>query len=358
MSKSPLITFEFWIKAFIPQEVSLKNGEIYTVPVPNGNGATMVPHPARMETYSPQDPDTKQDWQRSVVNDYGYSTDNRGFSNDKKAKARMTTYAIVSVFERDYNESCINKIGIGCFQKKYFTFDGYSKCDDTIEYDFPTGKENWRKPGDNSRMFITPAVTTIRTGGFLRIEFSINCEASLPNSSAARLFGNINYSGGIIFDEKRREITANLAYDDFPAFEAYGAINGNAGKALLQKLPILGSTVSDLGGASGTAWRMSGRGVKSSVKDEDAINPDEVIWIDTTILPSPQKKTRNKLIRTKKRKRKYRSSLRDSNNSGDLDNSVHASAVNNRDYLPYSSLRFSKTDSENLARPLAVSASA
>lgn len=297
-------------------------------------------------------------WERTVVNDYGYSTDNRGFSNDRNAKARMTTYAKISIFERAYDKPCINKTGMGCFQKKYFTFVGYSNCGKTTEYDFTSGKQNWQDEGDNSRMFTTPAVTTIQSGGFLRIEFSINCEASLPNSSAARLFGNINYSGGIIFDEKRREITANLAYDDFPAFEAYGAINGNAGKALLQKLPILGSTVSDLGGASGSAWRISGRGVKSSVKDEDAINPDEVIWIDTTILPSPQKKTRNKLIRTKKRKRKYRSSLRDSNNSGDLDNSVHASAVNNRDYLSYSSLRFSKTDSENLARPLAVSASA
>lgn len=118
MDNKPLITFAFWIKAFIPAEVPLGNNQMYTLPVPGQPGKTMIPHPLRMETYAPQDPDSKQDWEKSVINDYGYSTNNRGFSNDENAESKMTTFAKISIFNRMPNDQCVSKLGLGCLQNK------------------------------------------------------------------------------------------------------------------------------------------------------------------------------------------------------------------------------------------------
>lgn len=199
-------------------------------------------------------------------------------------------------------------------------------------------------------MIINPAYCDVQPDGFLKIRFSIDCEGSLPKSTAARAFGNVNYSGTITVDEKLRQITADLAIDDFPAFEAYGSINGNAGKSLLQKMPELGSTTVDLGGTAGTTWRLSGRNIKSTVQDEDQINPDDVIWVDTSQPPSPK---RNKKIIRRRKKHRYHSSLRDSNNSGDFDHSLYAAGLNDEDYLPFDTRRMIN-NSNSMLMPLMV----
>ena len=354
MENLPIITFAFWIKAFIPAEVPLVGGKMYTVPVPGQPGKTMISHPLRMEMVVPQHPENQQPYQTTMINDYGYSTNNRGFSNNPKAEAKMTTYIEVSIFNHLPEEPCVSRIGLGCLQNKYFTFGGRSYCDLATEYDFSTGRENWTDRGNTNRMRINPAFCDIQSGGFLRIHFTIDCEASLPRSTVARAFGNVNYSGRITFDEQQREISSDLAIDDFPAFEAYGSLNGNPGKALLQVMPELGSTVIDLGGLAGTDYRVSGRGVKSSISDDADINQDDVIWVDTSQPPpSPKHPPRNKKIIRKRKGQHFRSALRDSNHSGDFENSLSAAAAHNKDYLPFDPQRRLK-NSDNTLEPLPV----
>lgn len=284
-SQSPVMTLEFWIKAFIPQEVKFSDGQAYTLPVPGSSGSTMVPYPLNGTYVVPQNPNFDQP-NETVKVDECYNTSNRGFSNDLRADAKMTSYLKMRIFDiGDRKRSSLRGVASTVGLRKWVLLEQRHECDPTTAYDCSTGRVKWSERAGNNRMrFTSGAFREERK--FVLCTIPFKCAASLPRDLGARLFGDIDYSGYVTFDEELRRVAVDCYVDAFPAFEAYGSINGNPGVALFQLPPTKDATVKDLPGDA-----------NRRVKGETKIG-DRVIWIG---------------------RRQVRANIRDSNGSGQFD---------------------------------------
>ena len=311
-----LATYDFWIKAFIPQHVPSVNGE-YTLPVPGEANRTMVPHPGRIKTILPQE---------TIVNDYCYNTSNRGFSNDPTAESKINQFVRIEIFKIPADFKDVPK-GKGYYwtNKKYIYYSwgkGKPYCDPSIEYNCTTGAVLSTMQADADRVTFSDVFVDESKDGFLNISFSLTGEANLPQVPLSAYFGNINYFGTIKIDEKLRQLTADFRIDDFPAFEAYASLNGGVGQALFAAMPEVGSTVADLPGYSGTPG--NGRQEKKAV----------TFGTPEPILPTGIKKEDVIWVSDNNRKKSVRGILRDSNNSGQFDLSLNEITNQGNDYIP------------------------
>lgn len=274
MSDTLLVTFDFWIKAFIPKNVSLGSGKMYTQPVPGSPDLTMIPHPFNGKFALPMDGRTGMQDAAIEINSC-YNTNNRGFSNDPLAKSKMTSRAKISIYRRDMRASCNTRESIGCTKTKRVEGGQANYCDPTFEYDCTTGRLLAEPTAaDESRMRFSDATLYPDGRDFLKITFNFSGAASLPNSPAARIGGDIDYTGQVTIYERERKLSVRCWIDDFPAFEAYASINGNPGIALFQELLKEGSTVQNLTGLSGTEAKITGRRVGGTARETD-----NVIWL-------------------------------------------------------------------------------
>ena len=63
----------------------------------------------------------------------------------------------------------------------------------------------------------------------------MDCAASNPCAPTSRAFGDIDYNGTLTISETTRAVEFVGKIDQFPAFEAYAAVNGRAGLTLFQR---------------------------------------------------------------------------------------------------------------------------
>ena len=204
-SALPLLV-AIWIKAFIPLHVPG-----YTEPAPGWGGATMV-----------NDPWIPGCW----------LTDNRGFSNDANASARMTSMFAVTVSTLAVN------------QLHY--------CDQTVKIDCDTGAVTCNAYGDASRMrYINPR-------GLPNVAFEIDLigASSNPCPPLGAFAPDIDYNGIVAIDFVARQVLFQGNLDQFPAFEMYAMEYNSTGTPLFgipmfNTLPPLGAGPGSLfGGAN------------------------------------------------------------------------------------------------------------
>ena len=160
-----------WLKAFIPMDVVG-----YTKPAPGWDGATMV-----------NDPWVPGCW----------LTDNRTFSNDAYASARMTSMLAVTTSTLAVN------------QLHY--------CDLTAKIDCDNGTVDCNAYGDASRM------TFSNPRGIPNVTFEVDLVGSGANPCPPLgVFApDIDYKGMIAIDFRARQVLFQGFLDQFPAFEMY-----------------------------------------------------------------------------------------------------------------------------------------
>lgn len=243
MAAIRLVTF--WLNAFIPAHIPG-----YTILVPKGphRGKTMIPGPwttsigvdvggvplssedfVRGLSGRPYRARTRRFGADAVGFSDCYLTDQRSFSNAIDAKSRMH-----SQFSLDLSGS-------------EFVFTQEHHCDATIELDCENGCVECKRVGSTDRMKFTLEPST-SGGPRNRIVVKMDCASSNPCDKSSRLFGDIDYSGTITFDVNTREIEFVGKIDQFPAFEAYAAVNDGAGVSLIQESPPRGNSVLNLPG--------------------------------------------------------------------------------------------------------------
>jgi hypothetical protein len=220
----PITSFKMWINAFIPQTI---NG--YTRRVPGHAHLTMIPGPGipllGSQSYLHIANKTEPGGPLALTL-FGYYTDQRSFSNRVHASSRMH-----SEVRLDLRPS-----PGGMTQ--------WHKCDETVECDMVTGRTLAHRHGNTSRMTFTMGPR--RVGTSHTILFS--CAAHNPCVLPSAVVGDIDFAGTLTFDESRRVLELDCKVDDFPAFEAYAALNDGAGVPLFRLPPPPAHTVMNLPG--------------------------------------------------------------------------------------------------------------
>lgn len=170
-------TMSFWIKAFIPATI-----DNLTEALPTAPGLTMIrgPIPAFSDCFH---------------------TDQRGFSDDIQASARMHSQVTVDFTGPTPGLSELEH-----------------RCSPTIECDCEDGDEECNKVGDVSRMSFSLEPNTNDRIAIVKLEGAANnpCHAGSPD---------IDYRGTIRFSPDDRYVEFDGFVDVFPAFEAYCRIN-------------------------------------------------------------------------------------------------------------------------------------
>jgi hypothetical protein len=203
---SPCQWIKIWIKAFIPRDIPGTPG--LTVQAPEDSTETMLYGPAK------------------GLNDC-FLTDQRSFSSDIKAKARMHSEITVHLKNRTF---------IGG--------DEYNFCNKTTEVDCEDGGVECSKTGKvTGRKFYNHQASAD--------EFAVSLEAQ-GNNPCFTTSPDIDYEG--IITLKRREEGAKVdvsfsgMVDKFPAFEMYAADHKGRTVTLFQKMPASGNTPRNLYG--------------------------------------------------------------------------------------------------------------
>lgn len=173
----PLDVIGLWIKCFIPGYIPNQ-----TVPVPNQPGATML-NPTLVPGC--------------------YSTDNRSFSNQYEAPARITGSAVVGLPQFSLNTICW--------------------CDYTVRFDCDDGTVTCRKQADASRILFT----NLRGLPGRYAEVDVTAEAFNPCTFGSSLFGVVDFRGTIYIDAPTRQVLFRGYVEPWPAFEMY-AVDGRS----------------------------------------------------------------------------------------------------------------------------------
>ena len=118
------------------------------------------------------------------------------------------------------------------------------RCDVTTELDCEDGDVESTDTGSTSRMnFQLQPTSTPQLASVV-----VKCAASNPCAPTSRLFGDIDYHGTIAIDPIARKVSFAGMIDQFPAFEAYVAVNDGAAVTLFRESPPAGNTVMNLPG--------------------------------------------------------------------------------------------------------------
>lgn len=190
---------EIWIRSFIPNVHDSKPG--YVRPVPKKPSLTMISGPI------------------PTVSDC-FLTDQRWFSSDVKASARIGARVIIA---------------IGTPPK--ITFSEHL-ASESVEVDCEDGDEECRKAVDTSRSKVGPVT---RQGNTVRL--SVHGRA---NNACFAGSPDIHYKGDFIVDLTAGTVKFEGIIGEFPAFEAYGRADGATSRTILQESPANGSTAWDV----------------------------------------------------------------------------------------------------------------
>jgi hypothetical protein len=194
--------FIIWIKAFIPANIPG-----ITRPVPGWSGATMLDVPTIPGCYL---------------------TDNRDFSPDWEASARMTSVAAIFPYQ--------------------MVLDQLHYCDYTVRFDCSSGTQTCVQQADASRMQF---INFRGIAGF-NSEVDVASAAANPCTFGAGWIGDIDFRGLIAIDTPSRQVLFQGYVDPFPAYEMYAAAITNGvpdpliGVPLFTKPPNPGATPLDL----------------------------------------------------------------------------------------------------------------
>lgn len=229
----------FWMNAFIPRDISG-----YTISVPKGEhaGKTMIPGPHSLASLKEAQLNVPKSMLAVGLSDC-FLTDQRTFSNERNAKSRM------------HSEFTIH---FGVYPPR---MTQHHNCDWTTELDCEDGSQDCHKKGKTDDMKFSlikndPLSTNQRIGargakpqiGLVKVR--MKCAASNPCAPESKFFGDIDYEGMIMLDLANRLLRFDGKVDEFPAFEAYVAINGGPGKTVFRIEPPEGNTVLSLPGSA------------------------------------------------------------------------------------------------------------
>jgi len=188
---------EFWIRSFIPDKHDSNAG--YVVPVPKQPDRTMVRGPI------------------GGISDC-FLTDQRMFDSAPDASSRIASHFVISLSKQKIRAS-----------DHPATFSTEVDCED--------GGEECHKQVDSSRSRIGPA----RKEGNIII-VSIHGEA---NNACSTNSPDIHYDGVFRIDLAAKTISFKGTLGEFPAFEAYASINGEA-LTIFTMEPAFGSSALDV----------------------------------------------------------------------------------------------------------------
>lgn len=212
---STQIDVTFWLKSFIPL-----NFEKVTKPWPNHSGKTMLNGlPESLE------------W----VPNFGgcFVTDQRGFSSNQYASARMHSEAAVTISSSAYRWSQTHRCGL------------------TVKVDCDNGNERDRATAGTGNMKYS-----LVSGSNNRVVLKYSGQASDPLVTGAP---RIDIEGTLTVDRVSRYVEFSGKVDDFPSFEAYFMVNGRGPYRIGSLDPKPGSNAASLlGGANrGFSGRVS-----------------------------------------------------------------------------------------------------
>ncbi|MER6014961.1 hypothetical protein [Streptomyces bluensis] len=171
VSDDALLVAMVWVKAFIPASVPG-----YTKPVPGSPGITMVDDPLVTGCYV---------------------TDNRVFSPDSDAVARMTSLALVDLWNMELSEA--------------------HWCDYTIRVDCDSGKSGCRQQANVSRMHFVNFRGV--SGQYALVD--LVAAAANPCNALAQYFGELDYNGTFSINTQGSGVSFNGMVEPFPSFEIY-----------------------------------------------------------------------------------------------------------------------------------------
>jgi hypothetical protein len=207
---NPQERLHIWVKAFIPS--SLAGDSEYVKPVPNRPGCFMIPDP--------------------VSPNISYLTDNRGFSSNPTASARLTTEFVLVI---DESSARIEKAN----------GREYHRCD-------PSERLNALTGATIAKATATPSVPG--TGEFFSIggphvagsktQVIFQCSAKNPvleGKVFALVAPNIDYSLDLTYDRSTKHLTYRGSIGRFPSFEAYVSRGNGPTKTLFRESPPPGA---------------------------------------------------------------------------------------------------------------------
>jgi hypothetical protein len=228
----------FWMKAFIPYHVPG-----VTKIIPNSDNESMVIGPPELNTA----PRSVGETVKSAVipgygvydsfRRYGYRTDQRSFDSNYNAKSRMNCAFNLILNGDDLRNAQLDAAA------------GYNHCDQTVAVDVETGAVLKTGNASNENMSFTQGTVTSDC-----FNIYMSMAAADPVVLGATAIANINFSGNIsiqpVIDRRHARynwsLSTSILLDNFPAFEAYAAINEKRAFAIFQTMPLPGYTVADL----------------------------------------------------------------------------------------------------------------
>lgn len=197
-----LHTVRIWFKSFIPVDME------GTEPVPDGPhaGKTMFRSPGPLEAW--------------------FLTDQRGFSTDPNAEARM------------HSEIKLDLANFAVVRQSH-------RCDPSIQVDHKTGTEDCHETADTDDMTFKDIELSPDTG---RISFHLH--GSTKNAclkvGPVKLSPNLDYDGDIDVmlgnDRSQATVTFDGHIETYPAFEMYVSVNGGPPVTVFQAPVEPGST--------------------------------------------------------------------------------------------------------------------
>lgn len=197
----------FWINSFIPLDI-----EGVSKPIPNHPGQTMIVG-------------LTEALEDILALGGCFATDQRTFSTDQQASARMHSEATITISSASYDWSQGHHI------------------DETIKVDCDDGDEKDTKTAETDGMNFE-----LVSGSSSKVVLSYVGSAGNPFDAVAP---NIDMKGTLTVDRVGKTVTFDGAVDDFPAFEAYATLNGFGPYRIVTLGPGDGATAADLlGGAN------------------------------------------------------------------------------------------------------------
>ncbi|CAG8631686.1 15732_t:CDS:10 [Dentiscutata erythropus] len=213
------MTVKFWIKAFIPLKV-----DGVTKEYPKDKSKSMI----------------------EGIPIFGdcFLTDQRSFSNDINAKARMHSEVIVT------------------FSGSGYKLQQMHKCDETTEVDCEDGDVEGKKTQNNKDMSFS-----LKSGSYERVELRFSAARNNPLVTGSP---DIDLKGTLVIDRKKKIFSFKGKVDDFPAFEAYARVNNGPIRVISQLGPKPGAgPISLFGGANrefAGEFAFNSAGIKSQSK--------------------------------------------------------------------------------------------
>jgi hypothetical protein len=165
--------------------------------VPNATGQSMIPGP-------------------KIVDGRCYNTNNRGFSHDQQADAKIT--AIV-----DFD---VTAAGVGNVNKRT------PPLGTTIQYDCDSGAVLQTKQASNKDVSIGDVAFSAG-----KVTFAMDGEAANPLISPQQLTPTIKFHGTVTIDTISRAVSWDGTIARFPSYEAYIEVDANPPVTIFQIAP-------------------------------------------------------------------------------------------------------------------------